>query len=214
MATPLLDQYKLSQTEEARSLAKIKLDNTFTPKAQSAFNLFSTEIVPYIMDYFILSDDLRMRVGMDEEFRRCYHDYSFLVFPVQKAFESYAAAVLSFVFQFKITKEKNGSIGYYLHHFSEENKKEAINKLAKKFPKVNHNRWLNMWNALGLEWVDNRNPFIHPEQQILTFRQAEQISSSIISQMRSSIELIMPDILDPLFEVIKKRKEKEEIKPT
>lgn len=210
MATSSLDQYSLSPTDQVKGLAKLKLDNSFTLKAQSAFNFFSTEIIPYISDYFVLSDDLRTRVGLDEEYRRCYHDYSFLVFPVQKAFESYLAGVLTFVFQFNISKKHDETIGYYLKHFPETEKVKKIDSIKKRFPKINNQKWMDRWSALGQCWVDNRNPLIHPEQKVPTFRIAEQITSSILGEMRISIELIMNDILDPILDEIKKDKENKE----
>jgi len=206
MATSVLDQYRLGPTEQAKSLAKIKLDNSFSAKAQNAFNFFSSEIVPYITDYFVLSDDLRTRVGMDEEYRRCYHDYSFLVFPVHKAFESFLAGVWTFVFQFKVSRAKKETIGHYLKFYPEEDRKAKIDMLTKRFPKIVKTKWLERWQALGQCWTDNRNPFIHPEQKIPTFRIAEQITSVILSETRLSVEIIMIDIFNPLLEEVEKER--------
>jgi len=210
MSTQALDQYQLGPTEQAKGLAKVKLDNSFTSKEQGAFNFFSSEIVPYITDYFVLSDDLRTRVGMDEEYRRCYHDYSFLVFPVHKAFEAYLVGVLSFVFQFKISGKKNETIGYYLKYYPDDERKKKLENLAKKFPKVDIQKWTDRWQSLGQCWTDNRNPLIHPEQKVPTFRIAEQITSTILSEMRISVGAVMIDILDPLIEQIEKKGKNEE----
>lgn len=207
-------QNQLTPSQIAILTARRSLEDSFTAKELKNFSVLSKNIVPYLTDHFLLMNDLRSSI--QEENRKCYFDYSFVVMPVHKAFESYLEGFLSFVFDFKISRDKNEgfTVGYYLK-YPLEKKNVALDKIEKTvfISKINRDSWIERWEGLKNQWNANRNTPTHPEGgNIPTLRQAEQIAGSILREMQLSIDLFDKEYISPLLEWYEKNHKKTEEK--
>jgi len=204
MANPTLPV--LTENQRIKILAQIKLNDTFNGKAVQALNAFSPNIVPHLTDYFMLVNDLR--TGLQEEIRRIYFDYSFVIFPVHKSFECFLQGVLEFVFRFEVSKSK--PIGSYLNYTND--KKEKVLDEMIKLPwgrKITKAKWIERWEALNQQWKINRNPLTHPEQErISNLTKVEQVAGAIIREMETSLKLFTDEFLDPLVDHFQKEEKK------
>lgn len=207
MADPILP---INEGQSARIRANLQLNEIFGSKNLNQLSFFSDQISAYLIDYFVLVKDLEKEGG--EIPRKAYHDYSFVVAPVQKSLEAILKALFEFPFMLPVTKKKGESIGYYLN-MPDEKKKELIEKMGKTFSlKISMDKWLEMWSALGKEWETNRNKLTHvDEEKIETMQQAIIAASSIIRWMKVSSDLIMKEFLDPAIEEYRKKKETEKL---
>ncbi len=203
-------QPSLSENQRIKLLAQIKLNDTFDGKALLALNAFSPSIVPHLTDYFMLVNDLR--IGLAEEIRRIYFDYSFVIFPVHKSFECFLQGVLEVVFRFEVSKSK--PIGSYLN-YSQIEKNKILDEML-KLPwgkKITKDRWIERWDALNQQWKINRNPLTHPEQErILNLTKVEQVAGAIIREMEISLKLFREEFLNPLVEHFEKEEKMKAIK--
>jgi len=204
MANPTLPAF--TENQRIKVLAQIKLNDTFSANEINALNALSSSVVPHLTDYFMLVNDLRL--GLQEEIRRIYFDYSFVIFPVHKSFECFLQGVLEIIFRFEVSKSK--PIGSYLNYSSEE-KKKMLGEM-RKLPwgkKLTEEKWIERWEALNQQWKMNRNPLTHPEQErILNLTKAEQVSDAIIREMEISLKLFTVEFLDPLVEYVQREEKK------
>ncbi len=210
MATPTLPY--LTENQKIKILAQIKLNDTFDGNAVRALNAFSPSIVPHLTDHFMLVNDLR--IGLNEEIRRIYFDYSFVIFPIHKAFECFLQGVLEMIFKFEVSNSK--PIGSYLNQPTDE--KNKILDEMKKLPwgtGISKDKWIERWEALNQQWKNNRNPLTHPEQErILNLTKAEQVAAAILREVEISLKLFTEEFLNPLvahFEQEEKQKTKPEV---
>lgn len=194
---------QVSATDAAKGLAQKNLEDTFKGGTTAFFNILSRDITPYLLDYFILINDLKFQ--LDEENRHAYSDYGFVVAPVHKAFESYLGGILKSLFKLKVSHRKNETIGFYLNM---ENKDSFLENMKKSFtflPDISKKSWVATLNALCQEWNDNRNPLTHPDgEKITSLRQAESVASSIIRQMDLSSQLLVKEFYNPFKDYIVK----------
>lgn len=196
----------LNQLELAKLGAESKLKDSFDDKSLAVLRFYSEDVIPYLLDYLILVDDLTYRLSAGgETLRRAYSDYSFLLLPVHKAYESYLTKLLSFNFGLSVSKKTGQSVGSYLK--APNVKKNKVSELAKKIPwKISVNKWEDRWDGLKTQWGTNRNPLIHPEEKLDTIRKAEDIARGIFREMNVSAKLFAEELLDPLLEIARKQK--------
>lgn len=200
----------LTENQKAKLLAQIKLEDSFDGKAISALNAFSPNIVPHMTDYFALINDLRFNLG--EEIRKVYFDYSFVLFPLHKAFECYLNGVFSVIFEFEISKSKTA--GTYLG-LDDAKKDEILEKLQKRpwGKKITKDKWIVRLNALNEQWKTNRNPLTHPEQErVQNLIKTEYIAGALIREIEVSLKLFMEEFLDPLVAHIREQEKRESVK--
>jgi hypothetical protein len=85
-------------------------------------------------------------------------------------------------------------VGYYLS-LSDDDKKTLIDTNVKKYPwskDIKTDVWIERLNALKKEWKSNRNPLTHAGiERISTLSQAQDAASSIIREIKVSIELFI-----------------------
>jgi hypothetical protein len=207
---PTIQNSSLTATERIKLIAQIKLRDSFDDGGIAALNAISSSIIPHLYDHFMLVNDLRL--GLQEEFRRLYFDYSFVLFPVHKAFECFLNGVFGIVFRFELSKGKN--VGYYLSYTDEE-KDKVLNEML-KLPwgkKISKDKWVARWKALAEQWAINRNPLTHPEQErILSLTKVEQIAGAIIREMEISLKIFKDEFLDPLINFINEQEKQEAVK--
>ncbi len=193
-----LTQQSLTEDQRVKLSTQIKLNDTFDSDSFPVLNAFSSSIVPHLTDYFILVNDLRN--GLNEETRRMYFDYGFVIFPVHKSFECFLKGMLEIVFTFKVSK--NSQIGPYLNYtLDQKNKKLDVMSKLPWGKKINKSKWIERWEALHQQWKINRNPITHSEQErILSLTKAEQVANAIIREMEISTKLFKEEFTDPLVE--------------
>jgi len=193
----------LTENQRIKLIAQIKLNDTFKGKSVSALNALSSNIIPYLTDYFMLVNDLHE--GLKEENRKIYFDYSFVISPVHKALECFLKGALEVIFRLEVSKNK--PIGMYLKY--EENRKKKILEEMKKLPwgkKISSDKWIERWEALNQQWKNNRHPIAHPEQErILNLTKADQVAGAIIREIEISLRLFIEEFLDPLVDYVDKQ---------
>jgi len=201
-----------SEAQASRLIAQASFEDCFKSHTRSALNYISKEVETYLTDYFLLLSDLKTVIK--EESRRGFSDYSFIVFPVHKAFESYLSGSLFLFFRIKVSSNSNESIGHYLS-ISDSQKIKFINEAQKRYPhflsKLSNQKWVDAWNALKRQWSANRNLLTHVDgEKITNLRQAEQVANSIIREIDLSVQLFTKEFFEPLMEYAKAKKEQEE----
>lgn len=200
-----MDNTPINPREVAKFYAEVKLSGHFSPPTINILNFLSKNIVQYLNDHFILVRDLS--VTLNEDFRHCFYDYSFVVVPVHKAFECYLNQIFTLIFDFKISKSPQASLGHHLN--LSEPEKKIILKRIKSYSKINETDWLIRWNALADQWGKNRNPLTHSEEErIESLTHAEQVSNSILREINLSSKLFSSEFFDPIFKSIKETDEK------
>lgn len=201
----------LNPTQLATLRAKFYLSQGFSKEQLVTFDALSTDISKYLTDYYLLFSDFK--TTLNEDFRKVYSDYSFMLNPINKAFEAYIKAIFVRLFGIKITKKTNETVGYYLN-LPEDKKKNILSSFQKIFPfkgQFTEREWIDCLEALERQWKANRNPLTHPGEKVETLIAAEQIANSIIQEMKHSVNLINKEFLNPLSLHFQKE-EKEEKK--
>lgn len=202
---PQIPQFTPQQFAYLKAQTKIK--DVFEEREWNGLTFFPPNVGQYLLDYFIFVDDLRFTVN--EEIRRCYQDYSFVVVPINKAFESYLFSLMTYVFGYKLTE--TSPIGNYVNAKPDE-RKTKLDELKKKLSwTINEDKWNERWKGLGDCWRTNRNPLTHVQgEQIKSLAKAENIANAILREMDLSLKLFTKEFLDPLIELARKNKEAEE----
>lgn len=198
---------QVNPTYIAKFYAEKKLNDHFGSSNLNILNFLEKDIVLYLNDFFIITRDLS--ITLNEEFRRCYFDYSFAVVPVHKAFETYLNRILILLFEYEITKEPQKTVGHYLNLSNAEKSKKLEETEREMNLKLNKPEWLSRWNALSDHWKKNRNPLTHSgEERIETLTKAEQVANSIIREINLSLKLFTAEFIDPLLTRVKEQEDK------